>query len=170
MCSMGITVSAWIALGDALAAQGNAADASRAFRTAVLLDPNAQLAAGAGTQSRRLFEAARKKPWPKLRWGASTINGRVDPARVREAFASREAYMRVCYEEALGNNPSLQGRVAFRTVFGADGVGTDAVNAGSDVPDSALVSCMMRAAGGLVIPRPEGGLVTAVVPLMLQPR
>ena len=76
---------------------------------------------------------------------------------------------RLCYENGLRNNPNLQGRVAVRFVIGRDGAVSNVGNGGSDMPDSGVVSCVVRAFYGLSFPQPEGGIVTVVYPIMFSP-
>ena len=40
---------------------------------------------------------------------------------------------------------------------------------GSDIPDSAVVQCVVRGFGNLSFPQPEGGMVTVVYPIMFNP-
>jgi hypothetical protein len=75
----------------------------------------------------------------------------------------------MCYEQGLSRNPNLQGRVSARFVIGRDGSVSNASNGGSDLPDSAVVSCVVSAFYGLSFPQPEGGIVTVVYPIMLSP-
>jgi hypothetical protein len=42
-------------------------------------------------------------------------------------------------------------------------------NGGSDMPDAAVVQCVVRAYYGLSFPQPEGGIVTVVYPIMFSP-
>ena len=76
---------------------------------------------------------------------------------------------RMCYEQGLGRNPNLQGRVSARFVIGRDGSVSNVGNGGSDLPDSGVVSCVLSAFYGLSFPQPEGGIVTVVYPIMLEP-
>ena len=76
---------------------------------------------------------------------------------------------RMCYEQGLGRNPNLEGRVSARFVIGRDGAVSNASNGGSDLPDSGVVSCVVSAFYGLSFPQPEGGIVTVVYPIMLSP-
>ena len=50
-----------------------------------------------------------------------------------------------------------------------DGPVTSAQNGGSDLPDSAAVSCVVRSFFGLSFPQPEGGIVTVSYPIMFTP-
>ncbi|MEJ7728161.1 MAG: AgmX/PglI C-terminal domain-containing protein [Polyangiaceae bacterium] len=76
---------------------------------------------------------------------------------------------RLCYENGLRNNPNLQGKVAVRFEIDGNGVVGQAGNAGSDLPDGAVVTCVTRAFSGLSFPPPEGGKVSVVYPVMFSP-
>ncbi len=76
---------------------------------------------------------------------------------------------RQCYEAGLRHSPSLQGRVAVRFVIDRDGAVSSAASAGSDLPDSGVVSCVISAYYGLSFPAPEGGIVRVVYPILFQP-
>jgi len=54
-------------------------------------------------------------------------------------------------------------------VIGRDGSVSNVGNGGSDLPDSGVVSCVLSAFYGLSFPQPEGGIVTVVYPIMLEP-
>ena len=54
---------------------------------------------------------------------------------------------RMCYEQGLGRNPNLEGRVSARFVIGRDGAVSNASNGGSDLPDSGVVSCAPQGSG-----------------------
>ncbi len=61
------------------------------------------------------------------------------------------------------------GRVTVRFVIGRDGAVSNVSNGGSDLPDSNVVNCVVKAFYGLSFPKPEGGIVTVQYPIMLQP-
>ena len=105
----------------------------------------------------------------QLRQGATQVNGHL-PAEVvqrivRQSFGS----FRTCYEKGLRTNPSLVGRVTVKFVIGHDGQVGTAADGGSDLPDPAVVNCVVRAFLGLFFPAPEGGIVTVVYPLVFSP-
>jgi TonB family protein len=63
-----------------------------------------------------------------------------------------------------------EGRVAVRFVIGRDGQVQGApLDGGSDLPDKAVVSCVLRAFASLSFPEPEGGIVTVVYPVIFSP-
>src|SRR5688572_14787287 len=106
---------------------------------------------------------------PKVRMGATTVSGRLPPEVIQRIVRQNYGRFRMCYEQGLSRNPNLQGRVSARFVIGRDGSVSNASNGGSDLPDSAVVSCVVSAFYGLSFPQPEGGIVTVVYPIMLSP-
>ncbi|WP_272419537.1 AgmX/PglI C-terminal domain-containing protein [Polyangium jinanense] len=101
--------------------------------------------------------------------GAMSLSGRLPPEVVRRIIRQNFGRFRLCYENGLRNNPNLQGRVSVRFVIGADGAVSNVGNGGSDMPDGGVVSCIVRSFERLSFPRPEGGIVTVVYPIMFSP-
>jgi len=106
---------------------------------------------------------------PKVRMGATTVSGRLPPEVIQRIVRQNFGRFRMCYEQGLGRNPNLEGRVSARFVIGRDGAVSNVSNGGSDLPDSGVVSCVLSAFYGLSFPQPEGGIVTVVYPIMLAP-
>jgi hypothetical protein len=77
--------------------------------------------------------------------------------------------VRPCYERGLRSNPTLHGRVVVHFLIGRDGVADDVANAGSDLPDSEAVWCVVRSFEGLKFPTLAGGYVNVNYPLLLAP-
>ncbi|HKQ19765.1 MAG TPA: AgmX/PglI C-terminal domain-containing protein, partial [Candidatus Eisenbacteria bacterium] len=106
---------------------------------------------------------------PQVRMGATTVNGRLPPEVIQRIVRQNYGRFRLCYENGLRNNPNLQGRVSVRFVIGRDGAVSNVSNGGSDMPDAAVIQCVVRAYYGLSFPQPEGGIVTVVYPIMFSP-
>jgi len=123
---------------------------------------------GFGSGHGRLGGSHRTRP-PRVRMGSTTVNGRLPPEVIQRIVRQNYGRFRLCYENGLRNNPNLQGRVSVRFVIGRDGSVSNVGNAGSDLPDPAVVSCITRAYYGLSFPQPEGGIVTVVYPIMFTP-
>jgi hypothetical protein len=123
---------------------------------------------GFGSGHGRLGGSHRAKP-PSVRMGATTVSGRLPPEVIQRIVRQNFGRFRLCYENGLRNNPNLQGRVGVRFVIGRDGAVSNVGNGGSDMPDGAVVSCVVRAFYGLSFPQPEGGIVTVTYPIMFAP-
>lgn len=106
---------------------------------------------------------------PSVRMGATSVSGRLPPEVVQRIVRQNFGRFRLCYENGLRLNPNLMGRVAVRFVIGRDGAVSNIGNGGSDLPDSGVVRCVMKQFNGLEFPRPEGGIVTVVFPIMFTP-
>jgi hypothetical protein len=105
---------------------------------------------------------------PKVRMGATSVSGRLPPEVIQRIVRQNFGRFRLCYENGLGTNPNLQGRVTVRFVIGQDG-SVGSVSAGGDMPDSGVVSCVTRAFQSLRFPQPEGGIVTVSYPIVFSP-
>lgn len=123
---------------------------------------------GFGSGHGRLGGSHRTKA-PRVRMGATTVSGRLPPEVIQRIVRQNFGRFRLCYEQGLAKNPNLEGRVQVRFVIGRDGSVSNVGNGGSDIPDSGVVSCVIRAYYGLSFPQPEGGIVTVVYPIMFSP-
>ncbi|MBK6461392.1 MAG: AgmX/PglI C-terminal domain-containing protein [Myxococcales bacterium] len=106
---------------------------------------------------------------PKLRQGATQVNGRLPPEVIQRIVRQNFGRFRLCYENGLRTNPALTGRVAVKFVIDRSGAVSTAQDGGSDLSDRAVVSCVVRGFGNLSFPQPEGGIVTVVYPITFSP-
>ncbi|HEY6464113.1 MAG TPA: AgmX/PglI C-terminal domain-containing protein, partial [Polyangiaceae bacterium] len=97
------------------------------------------------------------------------VNGRLPPETIQRVVRESFGRFRACYEPALGQNPSLQGRVSTRFLVARDGVVSFSVDAGSDLPDARVVSCVVRAFTSVTFPAPAGGTVEVTYPIVFSP-
>ena len=101
--------------------------------------------------------------------GETKVGGRLPPEVIQRVVRQNFGRFRMCYQNGLQSNPNLQGRVSVRFVIGTDGAVGSAANGGSDLPDSAVVSCIVHAFYGVSFPQPEDGIVTVTYPIMFTP-
>lgn len=106
---------------------------------------------------------------PTVRMGATQVTGRLPPEVVQRIVRQNFGRFRLCYENGLKNNPNLEGRVSVRFVIDRQGNVVNPTNAGSDLPDAGVVSCVVATYTGLSFPQPEGGTVTVVYPILFNP-
>lgn len=106
---------------------------------------------------------------PQMTVGATQVSGRLPPEVIMRVVRQNFSRFRLCYENGLRANSNLQGRVSVRFVINRDGGVSNVSNGGSDMPDSAVVGCTVRAFYGLRFPQPEGGIVTVTYPIMFAP-
>jgi hypothetical protein len=105
---------------------------------------------------------------PSVRIGQQTVSGRLPPEVIQRIVRQNYGRFRLCYQDGLRNQPSLQGRVSVSFVIGRDGRVSN-VGGSGDIPDQGVVSCVTRAFYGLSFPQPEGGIVTVRYPILFSP-
>lgn len=106
---------------------------------------------------------------PSATMGARTVSGRLPPEVIQRIVRQNFGLFRECYEQGLGRDANLQGRVQVRFVIGRDGKVSSVSDGGSDIPDLAVRDCVIQAFKALQFPPPEGGIVTVVYPILLAP-
>ncbi len=107
---------------------------------------------------------------PRIRpEGVTETSGRLPAETIQRVVRQNYGQFRMCYENGLRANPNLAGRIAVRFVISSDGRVTNAANGGSDLPDSGVVSCVVRGFYSLGFPSPESGVVTVVYPIQFSP-
>lgn len=104
-----------------------------------------------------------------VRPGAAVVNGRIPPEVIQRIVQQNHGRFRVCYQEGLGRNPGLEGRVRVRFVIDPDGSVVNLENYGTDLPDPQVLICVLRVFERMTFPEPEGGIVTVTYPLMFSP-
>ncbi len=77
-------------------------------------------------------------------------------------------YFRDCYEKALGKDPKLRGIIQMEWTIGGDGRVTDVQQAASDIKEASLAKCITEELNRITFPRPRGGEVHVVYPLVFQ--
>jgi hypothetical protein len=98
-----------------------------------------------------------------------TVSGRIPAEVIQRIVRQNFGRFKMCYTDGLRNNPNLQGRVSVRFVIDRSGRVANVGNGGSDLPDSSVVSCVVRSFSGLSFPEPEGGIVTVTYPITFSP-
>jgi hypothetical protein len=98
-----------------------------------------------------------------------TAAGRLSPEAVQVVVRESFARFRDCYEKALAKTPDLHGRIAVKFVIDRGGAVATAADDRSDLPDPAVVACVVREFGSLQFPRPRGGMLTVFYPIQFSP-
>jgi hypothetical protein len=98
--------------------------------------------------------------------GKEHVNGRLDPVIIQKVVRAHFDAFRKCYEEGLGRNPNLSGRVAVKFVIDRSGAVSSAEDSRSDIPDRVVVDCILSRYRELVFPKPDGGILTVVYPIV----
>jgi hypothetical protein len=117
------------------------------------------------------LDAVPDAPWVQV--GASAVRGkpagRIAPDAIQAIVRANMARMRSCYEQRLLPCPNLQARVAIEIVIDLEGRVTSAVDARSDLPDRQVVQCVADEFKKLRFPKPQGGILTVVYPIIFSP-
>jgi hypothetical protein len=106
---------------------------------------------------------------PRMREQDVHVNGRLPPEIIQRIVRQNFGRFRLCYENGLRNSPNLQGRVTVRFMIDRSGAIAMTSDGGSDIPDTGVTQCVVRAFGNLSFPQPEGGSVTVVYPILFNP-
>jgi hypothetical protein len=96
-------------------------------------------------------------------------SGNLPPAVIQGIVRDNYEKMRQCYEQGLARDPTLTGRVAVRFVINRDGTVSNASVSTNEIPDCDVTRCVANVFQGLQFPKPEGGIVTVVYPVMFAP-
>ena len=123
---------------------------------------------GFGSGSGRLGGNHRTQT-PALRSGVVVVNGGLPTEVVQRIVRQNFGRLRLCYENGLRANPALEGRVVTRFVIDKSGAVLTTSDGGSDLPDAAVVACVVRSFASLSFPQPEGSVVTVVFPVSFSP-
>ena len=99
----------------------------------------------------------------------ASVTGRLPPDAIQRVVRANQGRFRVCYQDALVRNPTLDGRVAVKFVIARDGSVATAQEGDSSFADASARACIVRAFLGLTFPEPAGGTVTVTYPLRLSP-
>jgi hypothetical protein len=98
-----------------------------------------------------------------------SVTGRLGADAIQRVVRANFGRFRLCYENGLRKNPTLQGRVTTRFLVARDGSVAYAADGGSDVPDASVVSCVVGAFSRLSFPEPAGGTVAVEYPIAFSP-
>ena len=101
--------------------------------------------------------------------GATAVSGRVPPEAIQLIIRGNFDRLRTCYQQGLARDSSLSGTVAVRFVIGFDGKVIQAEDHRSTIPDPRVRDCVIRSFRTFNFPKPEGGIVTVIYPIMLSP-
>ena len=97
------------------------------------------------------------------------INGHLPGEVIQRIVRQNFGRFTQCYQEGLRTNPSLTGRVSVKFAIDRTGSVMTSMDAGSDMPDANVISCVVRNFQNLSFPQPDGGIVTVSYPIMFTP-
>jgi hypothetical protein len=115
---------------------------------------------------------ARPAAFPGVHASPTTSRELAGPGRLSTEVIDRVlrrslSSAQLCYDKGLRADPDLAGRVTARFTIEAGGSVSNVSDAGSDLPNAETIRCVLGALQSLTFPRPEGGPVTATIPLLL---
>lgn len=132
-------------------------------------------------------------PTADRRLDPSKVRGRLPPEVIQKIVRDNFGPMRKCYEAGLARDPTLKGKISTRFVIELDGHVSSALDnddAGEDpslaalrgtahdprrsqeeprFPDPKVVACVVARFNLMTFPKPEGGKVTVVYPIIFTP-
>jgi TonB family protein len=124
---------------------------------------------GTGTGGPGLGDHKTRSPNP-IRIGTPQLSGRMPPEVIQRIVRQNFGRLRMCYEQGLGRNPNLEGRVEVRFLIGSDGRVTSASAGASSLADSAVTSCAVSMFYSMSFPSPESGSVRVTYPISFVPQ
>lgn len=109
----------------------------------------------------------RSKP-PSVRMGATKVSGRLPPEVIQRIVRQHFGRFRLCYENSLRSDPTLEGMVTVAFTIDPKGE-VSATSHTTTMKDEAVGKCVERVFTGLSFPQPEGGVVQVTYPITFAP-
>lgn len=129
--------------------------------------PAATPAAEVSSSAPEVAEAAAEPPIaPEVR---ASFKGTLDPDLIRRIVRAHIPEVRHCYNEGLGRDPELAGRVAIAFTIAETGNVEASKIQESSLADDEVSACIQAAVTRWIFPRPDGGAVEVVYPFVLEP-
>jgi outer membrane biosynthesis protein TonB len=114
-----------------------------------------------------------KKPQKPIEDGKperASGEGKLPRESVQRVVRSHNPAIRLCYEQALREDPTLKGEVEVAFTIGLDGnVSATSTGPKTDLPDPSVVACVKRVFQKMEFPMPEGGVVKVSYPITFAP-
>jgi hypothetical protein len=105
--------------------------------------------------------------WVSDGYGQLQVSGRLGPEPVQRVVRQSFGRLRACYEAGLQRDPGLEGRVSVKFVIDREGAVTMAMPwSDTTLPDQAVARCVAKAYEAMEFPKPTGGIVTVVYPVV----
>lgn len=91
-------------------------------------------------------------------------------AALTSALRGKAGQARGCYERALRQNATLEGRLVLNVRVGPRGQVCSATVGSSDLADPTVAQCVQQMFRAASLPAPTGGCVNTAVPMYFKPR
>jgi hypothetical protein len=122
---------------------------------------------GAGARPKPREHDVRSFTWVMSGGAGTQVNGRLPPESIQRVVRQSFGRLRACYAAGLERNPGLEGRATVKFVIDREGqVALAAPSSDSTIGDASVLRCVTRAYESMVFPKPEGGIVTVVYPVV----
>jgi hypothetical protein len=105
---------------------------------------------------------------PSCRCGFTQVNGRLPPEAIQRVVRQSFGRLRGCYERGLFRDPGLEGRIATKFVIDREGAVAMVSVDERSLPDTEVAACVARAFEAMTFPKPTGGIVTVVYPVVFE--
>jgi hypothetical protein len=90
-------------------------------------------------------------------------------ASLKETFSKSAAKLKACYQAGKKRDSKLRGKVIVKFSINSGGRSTFAANEGSNLPDDAVIACVVRVVKSLHYTKPLEGSVTVIYPFIFHP-
>jgi outer membrane biosynthesis protein TonB len=118
----------------------------------------------------RLSTGLPKPKGPTTGVGMLMMKGQMPAELITRVIRQSFGRFRLCYEQGMRVAPELQGRVEVEFTIEPDGAVSGVADAGSNLPDPAVVSCVVKAFSMLSFPAPpRGKAVSVIYPISFAP-
>jgi hypothetical protein len=104
-----------------------------------------------------------------LRFVEPVASDHIPAETIRRVVHENEGRFRACYLDGLKRSPTLAGRVVTKFVIARDGTVATAADAGSDLADEGVRTCVQRAFSKLEFPSNPDGIATVTYPIVMSP-
>ncbi len=112
-----------------------------------------------------------RKNEPAIELGTPQVNGDLTVDKIVATFLQKKDAMRKCYDEGLAKNADLAGRVMLKISIAPNGkIGRAGTEAGTTLPDPAVVKCVLKVVNELVFPETKSLMVSMLLPLEFLPK
>jgi len=95
--------------------------------------------------------------------------GILDAGEVNRVVKSRLAAIKMCYEKALRQNPTLEGKISVRFTIGTSGRVTKASVESNTIGNPEVADCVISKVKSFAFSKPEGGEVEYIFPFVFKP-
>ena len=109
-----------------------------------------------------------RAPNARMALGPVELNGHI-PAEVIQRVVRTTSAVSAAATKRAARQPGLAGRVVTRFTVDRQGMVSSAQDGGSSLPNPGVVACVIKSFYSLSFPEHEGGIVSVVYPLALQP-